>query len=458
MSVVRKIGWRTIATSSATHTAATTPSAMRGARRSGAATAGIAGVVLSTVEIGSSVEGSTVARGHGRLIGVATGYGAAALAMPISALEPSPPAWSIVRALLAGIVAAAVAAATARRRARAWVLAGPVVAAAAAVLFDVSAPGFISILLGALAGAGAGLSSPRPWRRPRATAAGAVAGIVSVVVVRALSSPGWGLTVAVVATVVAAITTAVAAPTGDVSRHGWAAPVGALVASVALIAWSGANDPQLTWFGETISNGPATGDRVAITFDDGPNATATLEVRDVLDRYGVKATFFLVGKALDARPDIAKALLADGMLLGGHSYHHDQWRWLDPHYPELQRTIDAFKRQLGVCPRYYRPPHGQRTPFMSLLISRQHMKSVTWDVSAGDWATDDPSLIARRVLRDVQPGSVILLHDGLDGRVAADRSVIVEALPMILDGLRAKGLHPVRVDELVDQPAYVNSC
>jgi peptidoglycan/xylan/chitin deacetylase (PgdA/CDA1 family) len=432
---------------------------MRGARRSGAAAAGVAGEVLSTVEIGSSVEGSAVARGHGRLIGVATGYGAAALAMPISALEPSPPAWSIVRALLACLVGAAVAAATSGRRNRGWVFTGPVVAAAAAVLFDVSAPGVITIVLAALAGAGAGLSSPRPWRWPRAVAVGALAGIATVVVVRAVSSPRWSLAVAVAATLVAASTTAVTAPAGGRRRtRDWLVPVGALVAAAALIAWTGANDPQLTWFGATISHGPSTGDRVAITFDDGPNATATLGVRDVLDRYGVKATFFLVGKALDARPDIAQALLADGMLLGGHSYHHDQWRWLDPRYPELQRTIDAFKRKLGLCPRYYRPPHGQRTPFMSVLLDRRHMKSVTWDVSAGDWATDDPALIASRVLRDVRPGSVILLHDGLDGRVDADRSVIVAALPMILDGLRAKGLHPVRVDELVDQPAYVDSC
>jgi len=172
-----------------------------------------------------------------------------------------------------------------------------------------------------------------------------------------------------------------------------------------------------------------------------------------------RSSYFASGTiVLDARPDIARALLADGMLLGAHSYHHDQWRWLDPRYPELQRSIDAFKHQLGVCPRYYRPPHGQRTPFMSLLRARRHMRSVTWDVSAGDWATEDAALIASRVLRDVRPGSVILLHDGLDGDVHADRSVIVEALPMILDGLRQRGLHPVPVDELVDQPAYVGSC
>ena len=81
-----------------------------------------------------------------------------------------------------------------------------------------------------------------------------------------------------------------------------------------------------------------------------------------------------------------------------------------------------------------------------------------WDLSAGDWSTDDAALVAQRVLRGVRPGSIVLLHDGLDGNVGADRSVIVSALPLILDGLRARGLQPVRLDELVGGPAYNASC
>ena len=281
---------------------------------------------------------------------------------------------------------------------------------------------------------------------------------MAVVAVRVAAGTAWALGVAVVGVIVATLTTLATAPTRARARRGWIVPVVAIVAALVLTGWTGANDPQVTWFGPTISHGPRDGDEVAITFDDGPNPSATLAVRDILDRYGVKATFFLVGKALDERPDIARDLLADGMLLGGHSYHHDQWRWLDPRYPELQRTIDAFKRQLDVCPRYYRPPHGQRTPFMNLLLHNRGMMSVTWDVSAGDWATDDAALIAERVLSAVRPGSVILLHDGLDGDIAADRSVIVRALPLILDGLRARGLQPVRVDELVGETGYVDSC
>jgi peptidoglycan/xylan/chitin deacetylase (PgdA/CDA1 family) len=197
---------------------------------------------------------------------------------------------------------------------------------------------------------------------------------------------------------------------------------------------------------------------VALTFDDGPNVAFSLAVRDILDRYGVKATFFTVGRALDARPDISRALLDDGQLLGNHSYAHDYWRWLDPRYPELDRTQRAFARDLGVCPAFFRPPHGQHTPFMARAVARDHMAMVTWDVSAGDWSTQDGRLVAARVLARVRPGSIVLLHDSIDGHLTANRSVLLTALPLILDGLRARGLQPVRLDQLLGRAGYVSNC
>ncbi|HYM16388.1 MAG TPA: polysaccharide deacetylase family protein [Dehalococcoidia bacterium] len=232
----------------------------------------------------------------------------------------------------------------------------------------------------------------------------------------------------------------------------------AVLTALVVTSTIGATTPGVTWFGSLIHHGPRNSNQVAVTFDDGPDPPYTLQVKDILDRYGVKATFFTVGKALDARPDVSRALLDDGMLLGNHSYYHDAWRWLDPRYPELQRTQDAFKRNLGVCPALYRPPHGTHTPFMARVVSDHHMKMVTWDVSAADWATHDSALVARRVLEKVKPGSIIDLHDGLDGNIGADRSVVVAALPIILDGLRARGLQPVTLDRLLGTPGYLPSC
>jgi peptidoglycan/xylan/chitin deacetylase (PgdA/CDA1 family) len=234
--------------------------------------------------------------------------------------------------------------------------------------------------------------------------------------------------------------------------------VAASVWCAALVLWVGANDPTVQWFGHVITHGDRTDRRVALTFDDGPDDPFSLQVSAILDAHGAKGTFFEVGKALDARPAIARALLADGHLLGNHSYHHDYWRWLDPRYPELDRTQDAFKRELDVCPAFFRPPHGQRTPFMLAQASGQNMHTVTWDVSAQDWSEHDGAVVAQRILDQVKPGSIILLHDGIDGTVTADRSVLIAALPIILDGLKAKGLAPVRLDELLGLPGYLDHC
>lgn len=235
----------------------------------------------------------------------------------------------------------------------------------------------------------------------------------------------------------------------------WLAGGAAGILALGMLAWVGANDPAVGWFGPMRSHGPRDGDKVAITFDDGPDPVWTLEVRDILDAHRVKATFFEVGRALEANPNVARALYDHGHLLGNHSYHHDYWRWLDPRYPELDRTQDAFRRHLGVCPALFRPPHGQRTPFMLYRVQNEGLYTVTWDVSAQDWSDDDGRRVAERILDQVRPGSIILLHDGLDGRDGADRSVLLTALPRILDGLAARGLHPVRLDELLDLPGYI---
>jgi peptidoglycan/xylan/chitin deacetylase (PgdA/CDA1 family) len=88
------------------------------------------------------------------------------------------------------------------------------------------------------------------------------------------------------------------------------------------------------------------------------------------------------------------------------------------------------------------------------VVDEEQMEIALWDVSVADWSEKDPDVIARKVVNRADPGSIIDLHDGSDGKPWVDRSVVVEALPAILDGLREKGLQPVRLDELVGGGAY----
>ena len=105
-----------------------------------------------------------------------------------------------------------------------------------------------------------------------------------------------------------------------------AAAIAAAVATVGVTFWVGANSPTVNWFGSQVAHGPRDGRDVSITFDDGPDDPYTLEIAQILDARGAKGTFFMVGKTLDRRPDIARALREDGHLLSNHSYHHDSWR------------------------------------------------------------------------------------------------------------------------------------
>ena len=231
-----------------------------------------------------------------------------------------------------------------------------------------------------------------------------------------------------------------------------------LVVAVSVGAWIGANSPQVTWFGHQVSHGARDGREVALTFDDGPDIGATLAIARILDDYGAKGTFFEVGKAVVSRPDISRALVDAGHLVGNHSYRHDSRGWLNPWYPELAQAQRAFARDVGVCPAFYRAPHGQHTPFLARVVADHHLVMAGWDVSVGDWSGQSGASIARRVLAKVRPGSIVDLHDGLDGDVHADRSNLVAAMPLILDGLRARRLVPVRLDVLLGRPGYLTGC
>jgi peptidoglycan-N-acetylglucosamine deacetylase len=316
----------------------------------------------------------------------------------------------------------------------------------------------VALLLALLFATGAGVGVDRP-QPTRATAVSALGGIVALLAIRFVASEAALIGVVVIIVVAA---TAVAAfdpaPVRAPSRRR-AVAFGTILVVVTLFVtgYVGAETPDTTWFGGGAVHGPTGANDVALTFDDGPNIGATEKIMAILDAHGVKGTFFEVGKAIDEEPQITRALYADGQLLGNHSYHHDQWRWLDPRYLELQRTQAAFQRAIGTCPVLYRPPHGDRTPFLAQVVRNHHMHMVLWSASAGDWATNDVQLVARRILAQARPGAILLLHDGLDGNPSANRQVLVQALPLILDGLRAKGLAPVRLDRLLGTAAY-ESC
>ncbi|MGE0227104.1 MAG: polysaccharide deacetylase family protein [Dehalococcoidia bacterium] len=229
-----------------------------------------------------------------------------------------------------------------------------------------------------------------------------------------------------------------------------AAIVVALVAVVVTACGGGAE--------AGVTRGPASSPVVALTFDDGLNGATTRSVASMLEAAGMRGTFFVVGQTVEGQADLGRELIAHGHAVANHSFDHRRAGPDDDGYDQLERTQAEIRRFLGVCPRYFRPPYGTETEQTRAAVRAAGMRTVLWDVEVGDWSETDASRLASNVLGKVRAGSIVLLHDGGEGRPAADRSVLLAALPMILDGLRARGLTSVGLDELLGESAYLDGC
>jgi peptidoglycan/xylan/chitin deacetylase (PgdA/CDA1 family) len=182
---------------------------------------------------------------------------------------------------------------------------------------------------------------------------------------------------------------------------------------------------------------------VALTFDDGPTSDGLAAILPALKAYGAHATFFLIGREAAARPDLVAQLLAAGHEVGDHSYTHRRMvgRTAGFYERELGDT-EAVLRRAGAASGLFRPPYGKKLFGLPQAARRHGLTIVMWDVE--DPATNDPRAYADQVVAQARPGSIILVH-AMYGANATARA----ALPMILDGLAAKGLKPVSVGELM---------
>lgn len=192
---------------------------------------------------------------------------------------------------------------------------------------------------------------------------------------------------------------------------------------------------------------------VALTFDDGPSRDHTPAILDALRSRGARATFFVLGLHVEREPDIARRVAAEHEI-GCHSYAHarDTVQSLDRFRDDIARCKQVLERELGVCPRYYRFPWGDpgRVPPRD-VEALFGMTCVHWSGGGGE-EHGDPDAIVRIAARALEPGAILLLHDGLaPGSVyPRPRDATVAALPRLLDAIAARGLRAVTVGELLD--------
>lgn len=192
---------------------------------------------------------------------------------------------------------------------------------------------------------------------------------------------------------------------------------------------------------------------VALTFDDGPDPKYTSQILDILKKYDVPATFFVVGKNAERHPEILKRMVEEGHSVGNHTYSHKSLIPLSraKTYYEIIEADQVIKEIIGYKPVLFRPPRGLYTQYARKLLKREKYTIVLWDVSSRDWAEIRYKDIERNVLNNVKPGSIVLFHDSgnLVTNYGGDRHNTVRALPGIIEKLKQDGYIFLTVDDLI---------
>lgn len=225
----------------------------------------------------------------------------------------------------------------------------------------------------------------------------------------------------------------------------WWAAVGA---GAAWLAWA-ARGRSSQVFGPSVWRGPRHRREAALTFDDGPTPS-TPRLLEVLEDYGVRATFFCCGVQVERRPDIARAVAAAGHEIGNHSYSHARFWLRGPGflYGELARAQEVITQCTGVWPRWFRAPFGVRWFGLARAQRRLGLLGVMWTVLARDWKLPADA-VAARLLDGLSAGAIFCLHDGRGTAPDPDIGPTVEAVRRAVPAMLARGYRLVTVSELL---------
>lgn len=187
---------------------------------------------------------------------------------------------------------------------------------------------------------------------------------------------------------------------------------------------------------------------IALTFDDGPWPRTTEQVLEILKQNNVTATFFWIGNNLKNYPEIAKHVVEAGHSIGNHTWHH-WYRRMDPSTAarEIEDTAALIYNTTGVKTSLFRPPGGILNNGPADYAKKKNYAVMMWSADSRDWfyRHAPAQVLVNIVLREAQPGGIVLMHDG-----GGDRSKTVKALPYIINGLRQRGYKFVSVTELLD--------
>ena len=190
-----------------------------------------------------------------------------------------------------------------------------------------------------------------------------------------------------------------------------------------------------------------TGDkRIALTFDDGPHPTLTPRILEILDRYGIKATFFVVGINAENYPEALKSVAKKGHEIGNHTYSHNLLKSIPKE--KIEKEISDTEREINKIREYdlklLRPPCGFYDERLEKIAMDKGSKIVLWSIDTLDWSHASAKNMSRKILKNAKDGDIILFHDYVSGEYNTP-----EALEIIIPILLEKGYEFVTVSELL---------
>ena len=233
------------------------------------------------------------------------------------------------------------------------------------------------------------------------------------------------------------------------------------VAVAGLATWLGFESmwPTFHAYGRSFVGLQPGSRKLALTYDDGPNDPDTLRLLEVLARHDVKATFFVLGKFVQQKPEIVRALASARHTIGNHSWDHP--RLIFASNSELRSQIERTQKTIfdacGITPTLFRPPYGGRRPGTLTAVRSLGLEPVMWNVTCYDWKSTSAEKVVAHAQRQIRGGDVILMHDGDQRAMGADRKHTVEATDRLIARYKAEGFEFVTIPGMMGKQLAVSN-